>query len=76
MKIALCDRRRPHHQRPLWRALRYAVLTVENGQIVNRELRDKLGHHTLAPRISARYCWATRHRRGQPRPPCEHGSSH
>lgn len=26
------------------RASSYAVLTVENGQIVKRELRDKLGH--------------------------------
>jgi predicted Fe-Mo cluster-binding NifX family protein len=29
------------------RALKYAVLTVENGTIVGRELRDKAGHHTF-----------------------------
>lgn len=30
------------------RASQYAVLTVEEGQIVNRELRDKLGHSQFA----------------------------
>jgi predicted Fe-Mo cluster-binding NifX family protein len=30
------------------RASQYAVLTVENGQIVSRELRDKLGHSQFA----------------------------
>ncbi len=30
------------------RAAHYLVLTVENGQIVNRELRDKLGHSHFA----------------------------
>lgn len=30
------------------RAAYYAVLTVENGQIVARELRDKLGHNQFA----------------------------
>lgn len=30
------------------RAPYYAVLTVENGQIVGRELRDKLGHNQFA----------------------------
>ncbi len=35
------------------RALRYAVLTIENGQIVNRELRDKLGHQHFSAQESA-----------------------
>lgn len=30
------------------RAAYYAVLTVENGQIVARELRDKMGHNQFA----------------------------
>lgn len=30
------------------RAGYYLVVTVEDGQIVNRELRDKLGHHSFA----------------------------
>jgi predicted Fe-Mo cluster-binding NifX family protein len=30
------------------RALHYVVLTVEDGQIVGREMRDKLGHQHLA----------------------------
>lgn len=30
------------------RASRYAVLTVEEGQVVSRELRDKLGHSQFA----------------------------
>ncbi len=30
------------------RAAHYLVLTVENGEIVNRELRDKLGHSHFA----------------------------
>ncbi len=34
------------------RALRYAVLTVENGQVVNRELRDKLGHQHFSAQES------------------------
>jgi predicted Fe-Mo cluster-binding NifX family protein len=30
------------------RATKYAVFSVVNGQIVNRELRDKMGHHDFA----------------------------
>jgi predicted Fe-Mo cluster-binding NifX family protein len=29
------------------RAMKYAVLTVEDGKVVARELRDKAGHHTF-----------------------------
>ena len=31
------------------RAPYYLVLTIENGEIVQRELRDKLGHNQFAP---------------------------
>ena len=31
------------------RAPYYLVLTIENGEIVHRELRDKLGHNQFAP---------------------------
>jgi predicted Fe-Mo cluster-binding NifX family protein len=30
------------------RASKYAVITVEEGKIVNRELRDKVGHHEFS----------------------------
>lgn len=31
------------------RAPYYMVLTIENGEIIDRELRDKLGHNQFAP---------------------------
>jgi predicted Fe-Mo cluster-binding NifX family protein len=31
------------------RAPYYLVLTIENGEIIDRELRDKLGHNQFAP---------------------------
>jgi predicted Fe-Mo cluster-binding NifX family protein len=35
------------------RAPLYVVLTLEAGKVVNREKRDKAGHHTFAPHSDA-----------------------
>ncbi len=44
MKIALITEDGTSISRHFGRAPYYVVLTVENGQIVNREMRDKLNH--------------------------------
>lgn len=44
MKIALITDDGKTISQHFGRARQYAVLTVENGEIVQRELRDKLGH--------------------------------
>ncbi len=45
MKIALITEDGTSVSRHFGRAPYYVVLTVENGQIVNREMRDKLNHN-------------------------------
>jgi len=44
MKIAVITEDGKTISRHFGRAPHYLVTTVENGQVVNRELRDKLGH--------------------------------
>jgi len=48
MKIAAITEDGVTISRHFGRAPYYAVLTVEEGRIVNRELRDKLGHRDFA----------------------------
>ncbi len=48
MKIALITEDGKSVSRHFGRAPYYLVLTVVNGQIVNREMRDKLNHSHLA----------------------------
>lgn len=48
MKIALITDDGKSISRHFGRAPYYLVLTVENGQIVNREMRDKLNHNHFA----------------------------
>lgn len=48
MKIAAITDDGKTISRHFGRASYYLVITVENGQIVNRELRDKLGHTQFA----------------------------
>ena len=48
MKIALITDDGKTISQHFGRALQYAVLTIENGEIVQRELRSKLGHQHFA----------------------------
>lgn len=48
MKIALITDDGKTISQHFGRALQYAVLTIENGEIVQRELRAKLGHQHFA----------------------------
>jgi predicted Fe-Mo cluster-binding NifX family protein len=48
MKIALITDDGKTISQHFGRAQHYLVVTVENGQIVNREMRDKLGHFHFA----------------------------
>ncbi len=48
MKIAVITDDQKTISQHFGRAPYYLVLTVEDGQITNRELRDKIGHHSLS----------------------------
>ncbi len=48
MKVALITEDGKSVSRHFGRAPYYMVLTIENGQIVNREMRDKLNHSHFA----------------------------
>jgi predicted Fe-Mo cluster-binding NifX family protein len=48
MKIAAISEDGTTISQHFGRAPYYVVLTVENGKVVNREKRDKAGHHTFA----------------------------
>jgi predicted Fe-Mo cluster-binding NifX family protein len=49
VKIALITDDGQTLSRHFGRARYYLVVTVEDGKIVDRDLRDKAGHHTFAP---------------------------
>ena len=49
MKIAVITDDGKTISRHFGRARQYVVVTVEDGQILHQELRDKVGHHTFAP---------------------------
>ena len=48
MKIAVATDDGTTISQHFGRALSYTVITVEDGQIANKEKRDKTGHHTFA----------------------------
>lgn len=48
MKIAAISDDEVAVGRHFGRAPLYVVATVENGEIINKETRDKTGHHTFA----------------------------
>jgi predicted Fe-Mo cluster-binding NifX family protein len=48
MKIAAISEDGTTISQHFGRAPYYVVLTVENGKVVNKEKRDKAGHHTFA----------------------------
>ena len=49
MKIAIITDDEQTISQHFGRALYYLVVTVENGQVLSQERRDKAGHHTFAP---------------------------
>lgn len=49
MKIAAISDDGANISQHFGRAPLYVVVTVENGKIVNRETRQKAGHHSFAP---------------------------
>lgn len=48
MKIAVISEDRITVSQHFGRAPFYVVVTVEDGKIVNKEIRDKAGHHTFS----------------------------
>jgi predicted Fe-Mo cluster-binding NifX family protein len=73
MRIAIVTDDGKTIQQHFGRATQYLVLTIEDGKIVERELRPKLGHNQFAPEHSIDespdqphgFNAAARHRHGQ-----------
>jgi len=55
MKIALVSDNGESLSQHFGRARFYVVVTVENGQEVNREVRDKQGQHGFSPEAQHRH---------------------
>ena len=53
MKIAVATDDGTTVSQHFGRALSYTVITVKDGQIANKETRDKTGHHTFAAQQNA-----------------------
>jgi predicted Fe-Mo cluster-binding NifX family protein len=61
MKIAFITEDGTTISQHFGRAPMYLVVTLEDGKVVNREKRDKVGHHSFAPHADAPLAPGERH---------------